>query len=177
VPRTRPVLRRYRHERRRARHEERNRATPSERRATSADVFVTVQDMSAAPDRRRMSVEQVLPALEMGGVERGTLEVARRLVAEGHRSTVISAGGRLVEQLEHEGSTHLAWDVGANRLSTLRWIPRLRRFLRDARPDVLHLRSRLFVCLVFCVWLGLFVAVCFVLVFFVFGFFLSGRYS
>src|SRR3569623_1269041 len=134
VPRTRPVLRRYRHERRRARHEERNRATPSERRATSADVFVTVQDMSAAPDRRRMSVVQVLPALEMGGVERGTLEVARRLVAEGHRSTVISAGGRLVEQLEHEGSTHLAWDVGAKRLSTLRWIPRLRRFLRDERP-------------------------------------------
>src|SRR3569833_1182915 len=176
-PRTRPVLRRYRHERRRARHEERNRATPSERRATSADIFVTVPDMAAAPDRRRMSVVQVLPALEMGGVERGTREVARRLVAEGHRSTVISAGGRLVEQLEHEGSTHLAWDVGAIRLSTLRWIPRLRRFLRDERPDVLHLRSRLPAGMAYWAWKGLPAAERPALVTTVHGFFTPGRYS
>jgi hypothetical protein len=53
-------------------------------------------------DRRamvRLSVAQLLPALNGGGVERGTLEVARELVRRGHRSVVISAGGRLVPEL------------------------------------------------------------------------------
>lgn len=124
-----------------------------------------------------MSIVQVLPALEMGGVERGTLEVARRLVAEGHRSTVISAGGRLVEQLEREGSTHLAWDVGAKRLATLRWIPRLRRYLRDARPDVLHLRSRLPAWMAYWAWKSLPAAERPALVTTVHGFYTPGRYS
>ena len=48
---------------------------------------------------RSIAVLQVLPALESGGVERGTLEVGRYLVEHGHRSLVMSAGGRLVGQL------------------------------------------------------------------------------
>ncbi len=128
-------------------------------------------------EQRHLSVVQVLPALEMGGVERGTLEVARRLVQEGHRSTVISAGGRLVEQLEAEGSTHLDWDVGAKRLATLRWIPRLRRFLREARPDVMHLRSRLPAWIAYRAWKGLPSADRPALITTVHGFYTPGWYS
>lgn len=127
--------------------------------------------------QRRLTVVQVLPALEMGGVERGTLEVARRLVQEGHRSIVISAGGRLVEQLQAEGSTHLAWDVGAKRLATLRWIPKLRRFLRETRPDVLHLRSRLPAWIAYRAWKGLPRAERPALVTSVHGFYTPGWYS
>ncbi|EMI6711913.1 glycosyl transferase, partial [Acinetobacter baumannii] len=54
-----------------------------------------------------MKVMQLLPELNSGGVERGTLEIARALVAQGHQSLVVSNGGRLVSQLEAEGSTHL----------------------------------------------------------------------
>ncbi|MDQ2696629.1 MAG: glycosyltransferase family 4 protein [Pseudomonadota bacterium] len=102
-----------------------------------------------------MTVVQMLPALQGGGVEKGTLEVARHLVQRGHRSIVISAGGRLVEQLEREGSRHLAWDVGAKRLRTLRWVGRLRRFLQETRPDILHLRSRLPAWIGWWAWKGL----------------------
>jgi len=133
--------------------------------------------MSTDPKQNRLTVVQVLPALEMGGVERGTLEVARRLVREGHRSIVISAGGRLVEQLQAEGSTHLAWDVGAKRLATLRWIPKLRRFLRETRPDVLHLRSRLPAWIAYLAWKGLSPAERPVLVTTVHGFYRPGWYS
>ena len=49
---------------------------------------------------KKLTVIQTLPALDAGGVERGTLEIARALVAAGHRSIVISNGGRLVKQLE-----------------------------------------------------------------------------
>lgn len=127
--------------------------------------------------QRALTVVQVLPALEMGGVERGTLEVARRLVREGHRSIVISAGGRLVEQLQAEGSAHLTWDVGAKRLATLRWIPRVRRFLRETRPDVLHLRSRLPAWIAYRAWQGVPPAERPALVTTVHGFYTPGWYS
>ena len=61
----------------------------------------------------RLSVAQLLPALDGGGVERGTLEIAEELVRRGHRSVVISAGGRLVPELLQAGSEHLAWPLGA----------------------------------------------------------------
>lgn len=127
--------------------------------------------------KRGMTVVQVLPALEMGGVERGTLEVAHRLVQEGHRSIVISAGGRMMLQLQTEGSEHLVWDVGTKRLATLRWIPRLKRFLRETRPDVLHLRSRLPAWIAYLAWRGLPPADRPALVTTVHGFYTPGWYS
>lgn len=92
---------------------------------------------------RPLTVVQMLPALNSGGVERGTLEVARELVQRGHRSIVISAGGRLVEQLLNEGSEHRCWSVGAKHPKTLLLIPQVAGLLREQRPDILHLRSRL----------------------------------
>lgn len=107
------------------------------------------------PTTRRLTVVQVLPALESGGVERGTLEVGRYLVEQGHRSIVISAGGRMVEQLTRAGSEHLTWDIGRKRLWTLRLIPRLRRFLIDNRVDILHARSRMPAWVAYLAWRGM----------------------
>lgn len=50
---------------------------------------------------------QLLPELNSGGVERGTLETGKHLVQKNHNSVVVSGGGRLVEQLEREGSLHI----------------------------------------------------------------------
>ncbi|MCB1776510.1 MAG: glycosyltransferase family 4 protein [Candidatus Competibacteraceae bacterium] len=91
----------------------------------------------------RLSVAQLVPALNGGGVERGTLEIARALVQRGHRSIVISAGGRLAPQLINEGSEHLSWPLGVKSPLTLRWIRPLRRWLTEQRIDILHARSRL----------------------------------
>jgi glycosyltransferase involved in cell wall biosynthesis len=126
---------------------------------------------------RRLTVVQMLPALESGGVERGTLEIGRGLVAAGHRSIVISAGGRMVDQLVAEGSEHVAWDVGRKRLTTLRWIPKLRRLLADERVDVLHLRSRLPAWVGYLAWRGMDPANRPKLVTTVHGFYSVSRYS
>ncbi|TAL73124.1 MAG: glycosyltransferase [Rhodanobacter sp.] len=91
----------------------------------------------------RLTVVQLIPALRSGGAERSTLEVARALVQAGHRSVVISAGGRLVERLLAEGSEHITLDIGQKSLTTLARLPRLRRTLRELRPDIVHARSRL----------------------------------
>ncbi len=104
---------------------------------------------------KRLTVVQVLPALEAGGVERGTLEVARYLAAQGHRSIVLSAGGRLVAQLQREGSEHYTWDLGRKSPWTLRHIPRLRRFLREQKADILHARSRMPAWVCYLAWRGM----------------------
>ena len=125
----------------------------------------------------RLTVVQMLPDLDSGGVERGTLEVGRHLVAHGHRSIVISAGGRLVGQLVAEGSEHLAWDVGRKHPWTLHWVPRLRRLLGAERVDILHLRSRLPAWVGWLAWNGMDRASRPRLVSTVHGFYSVGRYS
>ncbi|TCV92147.1 glycosyltransferase involved in cell wall biosynthesis [Luteibacter rhizovicinus] len=92
---------------------------------------------------KAMTVVQLIPALHAGGAERSTLEIARALVQAGHRSVVVSAGGRLVDQLEAEGSRHIALPIGRKAFSTLFTVGKLRRVLRELKPDVVHARSRL----------------------------------
>jgi Glycosyltransferase len=98
---------------------------------------------SIAVPAKLLTVVQLIPALHSGGAERSTLEIARALVQAGHRSVVISAGGRLVEQLQAEGSEHIALDLGRKSLRTLGRLGILRRVLRELKPDIVHARSRL----------------------------------
>lgn len=102
-----------------------------------------------------MKVMQVLPSLDGGGVERGTLEVAQYLVQQGHESVVLSAGGELVAQLEREGSRHIQLDIGRKSPFTFRWIWHLRALLRSEKPDILHLRSRMPAWVCWLAWRGL----------------------
>ncbi|WJW75273.1 glycosyltransferase family 4 protein [Thiohalobacter sp. IOR34] len=126
---------------------------------------------------RRLSVLQLLPALDAGGVERGTLEVAAELVRRGHRALVMSAGGRLLPELEASGAEHIAWPVGRKSLATLGYVPRLRRLLAERRPDILHVRSRLPAWIAWLAWRGMDPASRPRLVSTVHGFYSVGRYS
>ena len=98
---------------------------------------------SISAPAKLLTVVQLIPALHSGGAERSALEIARALVQAGHRSVVISAGGRLVEQLQAEGSEHVTLDLGRKSLLTLMRLGTLRRVLRELKPDIVHARSRL----------------------------------
>lgn len=104
---------------------------------------------------RKLTVLQVLPALESGGVERGTLEVGRALVEKGHRSMVMSAGGRLVKQLQDEGSEHFSWPIGKKSLKTFLLTGKLKKFLSEQKVDVIHVRSRFPAWVVYLAWKGM----------------------
>lgn len=134
-------------------------------------------DQPLADGVRKLTVVQMLPALEGGGVERGTLEIAEALVQAGHRAIVISEGGRLVPELEALGAEHVELAVGRKSLTTLRYIPVLRRLLRDERVDILHLRSRLPAWIGYLAWLSLPADIRPRLVTTVHGAYSPGRYS
>jgi glycosyltransferase involved in cell wall biosynthesis len=104
---------------------------------------------------RTLTVLQVLPALQSGGVERGTLEVAAHLVSQGHRSLVMSAGGRMVAELEAAGSTHFTFPIGRKSLLTFLLIPKLRALWRREQVDIVHVRSRFPAWVVYLAWKGM----------------------
>ena len=92
---------------------------------------------------RALTVVQLIPALEAGGAERSALEIARALVAQGHRSIVVSAGGHLVERLCAEGSEHIHMPIGRKTIGSLGQIPALRALFKREHVDIVHARSRL----------------------------------
>jgi len=92
---------------------------------------------------RPLTVLQLLPALEVGGVERGTLQVAGGLVERGHRALVVSAGGRLVPELQALGAQHITLPIGRKHPVSLGLVAPLARLLVAERVDVVHARSRL----------------------------------
>ncbi len=102
--------------------------------------------------KRPLTVLQLLPALESGGVERGTLEFAAGLVRGGHRSLVVSAGGQLVSRLTGQGSEHIEWPIGQKSLWTLRLVKRLRKLIANESIDILHARSRLPAWVAYLAW-------------------------
>ncbi len=92
---------------------------------------------------RQKTVLQVIPALEIGGAERGTVEVARALVGEGWRALVISQGGRLVGDLEAAGAEHITAPMASkNPLQMGLNIRTLKRIIAQQQVDIVHARSR-----------------------------------
>src|SRR4051794_16914025 len=91
---------------------------------------------------RRLTVLQLVPALDAGGAERSALEIGRALVAAGHRSLVVSKGGRMVARLVAEGSEHVEMQISEKRVGTLRQVSALRKLIRREKPDIVHARSR-----------------------------------
>lgn len=90
------------------------------------------------------TVLQVLPALVSGGVERGTVDVARAVVEAGWRALVVSRGGPMVHELERVGATHFTLPVHAK--NPLLWrstYERLVDLIWREGVDLVHARSRM----------------------------------
>lgn len=124
-----------------------------------------------------MKIVQILPELNAGGVERGTLEIAASLVCEGHEAIVISNGGRLVAELERMGARHVTMAVHRKNLTSLFQVRKMRQFLTEERPDIVHIRSRVPGWITWLAWRGMDPATRPRLVSTVHGFYSINRYS
>lgn len=90
-----------------------------------------------------MNILQILPALDVGGVETGTVDLARYLVANGHKAIVVSSGGRLVREIDRIGSRHYSLPVNKKSLFTMiKMVGCLRDIIRKEDIDIVHARSR-----------------------------------
>lgn len=95
------------------------------------------------PQARPMGVLQIVPRMDHGGVERGVVDINRVLVAAGRRSVLATSGGRLCDRIIHDGGMVVSLPVHAKSpLIMLLNIWRLRRLIRTAAIDVVHVRSR-----------------------------------
>lgn len=87
-------------------------------------------------------IAQLLPELNNGGVERGTIEIANFLAENNCRSIVISAGGRLVKNLSPK-VLHIKLDIGKKSILVLNLIKPLRKIFLKHKVQIVHARSRL----------------------------------
>jgi len=86
---------------------------------------------------------QVLPALVSGGVERGTVDIAKALIKSGHQAIVVSSGGTLVKQLESVGAIHIELPVQSKNPLVLRKNAKtLEKLILKHKVDIVHARSR-----------------------------------
>ena len=90
-----------------------------------------------------MRIVQVIPELNEGGVERGVVELNREFVKKGIESFVISAGGKLENQINLDGGNHVKFDVCSKNIFTaFRRVKDLKKILKEIKPDIIHVRSR-----------------------------------
>ena len=90
-----------------------------------------------------MKILQILPSLQMGGVERGTIEIARALKAAGVANMVASQGGPMVRVLEEMGVPHVALPLMSKNPFTIRRnARRLADLARAEAISLMHVRSR-----------------------------------
>ncbi|MDG6094126.1 glycosyltransferase family 4 protein [Acetobacter sp. AN02] len=86
---------------------------------------------------------QILPALNAGGVERGTVEMTAAIVRGGGTALVASAGGRLVPDVEQAGGRHILMEADRkDPLSLLRNTRILRELILRETVSLIHARSR-----------------------------------
>ena len=119
---------------------------PSNRTASDAvadsDPEYTLSDR-AANRARPLTILQVVPRLEMGGVERGTLEITEAIMEAGGRALIASAGGQLAYRIGRAGGEVFHMNADSKNPATMWQNARLlARLIREEGVDVVHARSR-----------------------------------
>jgi glycosyltransferase involved in cell wall biosynthesis len=93
--------------------------------------------------QKKPVVMQILPSLESGGVERGTIDIAKALKNDAFEPIVLSKGGVLVYQLREAGITHITLPIHSkNPVVIFLNIKRLVRIIQKHHVDIIHVRSR-----------------------------------
>jgi len=88
-------------------------------------------------------IVQIVPQMNRGGVERGTVEIAEAISARGWKAVVICNGGRMENQLRRAGAE--VYTLPVDTKNPLKWPAvrcRLKAVLLSVGADIVHVRSR-----------------------------------
>ena len=90
-----------------------------------------------------LTVLQVIPTLEGGGVERTTVDVARAIVTAGGKALIATAGGRLVPEAERFGARVIKGPYDSKNPFAIRSnASSLASVIKNERVHIVHARSR-----------------------------------
>jgi glycosyltransferase involved in cell wall biosynthesis len=107
------------------------------------DVNIGVSHVQKATSGDGPVVLQVVPSLVTGGAERGTIEIAAAIVADGGTAIVASEGGTMETDLRRAGALHLKLPAASkNPVVMYRNIARLEQIIAAYNVDIVHVRSR-----------------------------------
>ena len=96
-----------------------------------------------ASSLRGKVILQIIPALNSGGAERTTVDIAEALGEQGARALVATEGGRLVDELKRKGGVFIPFPAATkNPLSIWQNASALEELCRKERVDLIHARSR-----------------------------------
>lgn len=96
-----------------------------------------------AAKARPLTILQLVPRLDQGGVERGTHEIAEAIVSAGGRALVASAGGQLEYRIARSGGEIFHMGLESKNPVTMWQNARLlRRLIAEEGVDIVHARSR-----------------------------------
>ena len=100
--------------------------------------------MSEDNKTRKRNILQIVPALNCGGVERGTIDIAKAISISGNNSYVLSSGGILCKQIKDIKNAHLIkHNVSSkNPITIIRNISYIRNLIEAEKIDLVHARSR-----------------------------------
>lgn len=89
------------------------------------------------------SILQIIPNLVSGGAEKTTLDVGHAIVGQKWGSFVVSQGGRMIDELVSDGSTHITLPAASkNPIKIIQNARQLVRIIRDRNISIIHARSR-----------------------------------
>lgn len=91
----------------------------------------------------RPTILQIIPALDTGGAELSTVEIATAIVSAGGRAIVVTQGGRMAPKIIEAGGEIVPFPAGTKNPATMMLNARkLAAIIRAEHVDLVHARSR-----------------------------------
>lgn len=101
------------------------------------------EEHNNANDQKQPVLLQLLPSLQSGGVERGTIDVTKAAVKAGFKVVVASAGGYMSHQVVSAGGVHVSMPLTKrNPIAIFRNAKRIKKLIQEYQVDIVHARSR-----------------------------------
>ncbi len=89
------------------------------------------------------NVAQIIPSLESGGAERGTIDVSNYLSKIGINNNIISNGGRLLEETDKNFTNHFKLPVDSKNFISFPFIAtKINKIIKKNNISIVHIRSR-----------------------------------
>ena len=92
---------------------------------------------------KNFNLLQIVPSLESGGVEQGTIDVANFLGEKDLGSFIVSNGGNMLTLLNSKKTKHIKLPVHSKNILAMPFIARkLNQTIKDNKINIVHVRSR-----------------------------------